>query len=87
MKEWLVYILLCNNDKLYTGITNDMTKRYSNHLHGIGAKFTKVNRPIKIVYTEKCDTRSIASKRECAIKKLTHKQKLNIGIKYNGKYY
>jgi putative endonuclease len=73
---WFLYIILTKNDKLYTGITTDVERRFEEHKSGIkGAKFTKANPPQKIVYTEEFPDRSRASKREWEIKKLTRKQK------------
>lgn len=73
---WYLYIILTQNDKLYTGITTDIDRRFEEHKSGVkGAKFTKANPPKKIVYTEEFADRSKASKREWEIKKLTRKQK------------
>lgn len=67
-----VYILRCSDDTLYTGIAKDVQKRLLEHNESNkGAKYTKVRRPVKLVYTEKSQDRSSASKREYAIKQLT----------------
>lgn len=68
--SWLVYILRCVDDTLYTGITNDLPARISTHEEGRGAKYTKGRTPLKLVYQEECENRSEASKREREIKKL-----------------
>jgi putative endonuclease len=73
--SYCLYILLCKNNKLYTGIARDPQKRFELHRKGKGAKYTQRNKPVKIVYTEKFKTRSEALKREAEIKKLTKKQK------------
>jgi putative endonuclease len=77
MKQaWYVYIIKTENNKLYTGITTDVTRRFLEHLSGIGgAKFTRANIPSELVYCEECVNRSEASKREAQIKKLTRSQK------------
>lgn len=63
--------------KLYTGITTDIDRRFDEHLNKkTGAKFFRTDKPVKIVYTEPHDDRSLASKREAAIKKMTRQQKL-----------
>lgn len=73
--NWTVYILKCVDDSLYTGITNDLEKRISDHESGNGAKYTRGRGPFKIVHTEQHPDRSSASKREFDIKKLSREQK------------
>lgn len=73
--EWVVYIIECQNGKYYTGITNDLEKRFMKHKSGKGAYFTKRN-PVKaVIYTETCGRMGDALKREAEIKKLTRLQK------------
>ena len=72
---WVVYILKCADDTLYTGITNDLEARLSAHSDGTGAKYTKGRGPFQVVYEESCENRSEASKREMAIKKLNRAEK------------
>ena len=72
-KQWIVYILRCADDSLYTGITLDINKRLKQH-NGVeknGAKYTQARRPVKLVYQETSISRSAASKREYAIKLLS----------------
>jgi putative endonuclease len=73
--SYYLYIILCKNNKLYTGIAKDPEERFLLHKSGKGAKYTQRNNPIKIVYTEKLKNISEARKRECEVKKLTKKQK------------
>ena len=75
MSTWTLYILKCNDDSLYTGITNNLEKRVSDHEVGIGAKYTRGRGPFEIVYQEKFQDRSSASKREFAVKKLSKLEK------------
>lgn len=73
---WYLYIIKTQNDKLYTGITTDVERRFNEHLNDPkGAKFLKANKPKEIVYTEELETRSDALKREYAVKQLTRRQK------------
>ena len=72
---YFVYILLCADGSFYTGSTNDVEKRFKNHLNGKGARYTQSHKPIKIIYKEKFSTKSKALKREVEIKKLTKKKK------------
>ena len=73
---WHVYILKCADQTLYTGITTDIERRLSEHNSGLGAKYTKGRAPLKLVYSEQCANRSVASKREIEIKSLPKAQKL-----------
>ena len=73
-----VYILRCNDATLYTGYAKDVASRLLEH-NGTqkgGARYTHSRRPVKLVYSEACDTKSDAMKREYAIKQLSRPQKL-----------
>ena len=75
-QDWYVYILRCRDATLYTGITTDLARRVKEHNEGkVGAKYTKVRRPVSLVYNEVCKTRSVALKREYAIKQLSREAK------------
>lgn len=75
---WIVYILKCSDGSLYTGITNDLEGRIAAHEGGSGAKYTRGRGPFKLLYQEKCATRSAASKREMGIKRLSRADKLKL---------
>jgi putative endonuclease len=78
-EKHFVYILLTENNTLYCGYTDDVEKRFQAHLEGKGAKYTKANKPVKIVYQKEFDTKSEALKEEYRIKhKLTKKDKLEL---------
>ena len=71
MKMYYLYILLCADKTLYTGITTDLKRRMVEHNNTkLGAKYTSSRRPVKIVYSQKFKNRSTASKEEARIKKL-----------------
>ncbi len=74
---WHVYILLCKNKALYTGVAKDVQKRFKDHLSK-KVKYTAYNPPKKILYTKKFKTRSLAQKKESLIKALTRKEKWEI---------
>ena len=74
-KKWFVYILLCGDRTLYCGITDDVQRRLETHRSGKGAKYTRGRGPLELVYVEKCDSHSVALKRECFVKKLTRSEK------------
>jgi len=76
---WYVYILQCSDTTLYTGVTTDVETRLHAHNHlNTGAKYTRVRRPVLLVYSENCDSRSLAQKREFEIKKLSRSKKLKL---------
>ncbi|MDX2494432.1 MAG: GIY-YIG nuclease family protein [Desulfuromusa sp.] len=68
--NWQVYIILCSDDSLYTGITTDIKRRYKQHLTGKGAKYFRGRSPRRLVYLESDHDRGSASRREAQIKKL-----------------
>jgi putative endonuclease len=76
--RWQVYMILCSDDSLYTGITIDLARRLEQHAGGAGARYFRGRRPRKVVYLESGHSRSSASRREAVIKRLgrTGKQKL-----------
>jgi putative endonuclease len=77
IKKWEVYIIETESGTLYTGITNDLDRRFANHLNGDkGAKFFRFGAPKKIVFRESHSNRSEATKREIEIKKMSKSQKL-----------
>ncbi|MEJ2620847.1 MAG: GIY-YIG nuclease family protein, partial [Candidatus Thiodiazotropha sp.] len=63
-----VYILRCTDDTLYTGITNDLNRRVSEHNRGVGAKYTRGRTPVELVFVENMPNRSAALRRELVIK-------------------
>lgn len=75
--NWEVYIIESESGHLYTGITNDLDRRFESHLSGRkGARFFRISKPSKILYRESHPDRSSATKREIEIKKLTRQQKI-----------
>ena len=76
-KIWYLYILECGDGTLYTGITDDVQRRFLAHSQGKGAKYTRGRGPLRLCYREECGTHSDALKREAAVKKMTHRQKLD----------
>lgn len=69
---WVVYIVRCHDHTLYTGITRDLTRRLLEHNSDTrGARYTRSRRPVTLVYCEAAPSRSMATRRERQIKKLT----------------
>jgi putative endonuclease len=73
--NWLVYIIVCSDDSLYTGITTDIEKRLARHAGGKGAKYFRGRTPRRLVYLERGHSRSSAASREAEIKKMSRKAK------------
>ncbi|MFK5927632.1 MAG: GIY-YIG nuclease family protein [Desulfuromusa sp.] len=69
--HWQVYIILCSDDSLYTGITTNIQRRFMQHASGRGAKYFRRCSPCRVVYLEIDHDRSSASCREAQIKKLS----------------
>jgi putative endonuclease len=80
--NWHVYIILCSDDSLYTGITTDVDRRFREHAGGRGAKYFRGRQPLRVVYVERGHNRSSASIRETQIKKLTREGKLLLAGKH-----
>lgn len=78
---YFVYILECSDSTFYTGITTNLDRRLKEHNSSkLGAKYTKVRRPVKLIYSQQFNTRSEASIEEARIKKLSRSEKSNLII-------
>lgn len=75
---YCVYVILCEDGSFYTGCTKNLNSRMRLHECGKGARYTRTHKPKKLVYVEEFRTRGEAMKRELRIKKLSHKQKLEL---------
>lgn len=76
---YYLYIIECADKTLYTGITTDLERRLCEHnSSSLGAKYTAVRRPVKLVYSEEFADRASASKQEYSIKKLKRAQKIEL---------
>lgn len=73
-----VYILLCADGSFYTGYTKNMDMRMRLHVNGKGARYTRIHRPEGVAYVELFDSQAEAMRREREIKKMTHRQKLDL---------
>jgi putative endonuclease len=76
-KSWVVYILRCSDKSLYTGITNNIKKRFAAHNLGKAAKYTRSRRPVKLLATSAKMDRASAMRLELKIKKLPKEKKLS----------
>lgn len=74
-----VYVLLCSDNTLYTGITTDLERRFFEHnTSPRGAKYTKARRPLQLIRSASFPSRSEASKEEYRIKQLSKTEKLEL---------
>ena len=77
--DWTIYIIRCDDNSLYTGVTTDLERRFQEHLgRPRGAKYFNGRKPMEVVYSENGHTRSSAGQREAAIKKLSREEKLHL---------
>jgi len=70
-----VYIVRCADGTFYTGYALDPRRRIARHNAGKGAKYTAQRRPVRLIYSERCESLSAALKREYELKALTHREK------------
>ncbi|MCL4269341.1 MAG: GIY-YIG nuclease family protein [Anaerolineales bacterium] len=72
------YIIECADGTYYTGWTTNPERRLAQHNKGVGARYTKTRRPVKLVYLEEQADKRAALKRERAIKALPRKKKMEL---------
>lgn len=75
-RPWLTYIVQCRNGSFYTGITNDLQKRLAKHNAGEGPSWTRMRRPVQLVFAEQHQDKSSARKREIEIKGWRREKKM-----------
>lgn len=76
---YFVYILKCADDTLYVGSTNKLEKRLHEHNNlKSGAHYTKIRRPVVLVYSELLQTYAEIRKREGELKRLSREEKLKL---------
>jgi putative endonuclease len=82
-KSWVVYILRCNDNSLYTGLTSDIEKRLIAHNKGIASKYTRARLPVKLIIMSGCMNRKEAMSLEIRIKRMPKDKKITAltGIK------
>ncbi|MEK6727751.1 MAG: GIY-YIG nuclease family protein [Candidatus Omnitrophota bacterium] len=73
-----MYIAECNDKTLYVGIALDADKRIKAHNTTNQCRYTRLRKPVKLVYKELCSTHGLAMKREAAIKSFDRKKKLTL---------
>ena len=76
---YTVYILKCNDDSFYTGCTNNIEKRVRQHNESkLGAHYTKLRRPVALIYSEVFKTLKKARQREAEIKSWDRRKKIDL---------
>jgi putative endonuclease len=83
-KDWLLYILRCQDGSFYTGITKNLEARFKMHNDGKASRYTRTRRPVELLYQEFCGSRSQALIRECAVKGLSKTQKNELILSRRG---
>src|SRR5262245_1893991 len=76
--RWFVYLLRCADGTLYAGITMDVSRRCHQHNAGTASRYTRSRLPVVVVYQEAHANRSLALRREAALKALSRQQKLSL---------
>lgn len=71
MACWYVYLIECRDGSLYTGISTDVERRYTQHVAGTGARYTRSHPPLRLLACFEYADRATASRAEHAIKQLT----------------
>lgn len=76
---WIVYLLKCSDDTIYTGVTNNLERRLHQHNKTkAGAKYTRTRRPVYLFKSFSVETKSGALKLEWKIKQMSRAEKLNL---------
>ena len=76
MSTWHLYLIECVGGSWYAGISTDVERRYAEHLSGKGARYTRSHKPLRLLGSRLCGSRSDALKAELALKKLPKAKKL-----------
>jgi predicted GIY-YIG superfamily endonuclease len=76
--RWFVYLLRCADGTIYTGIAKDVRRRCQQHNDGTASRYTHSRLPVVVVYKEAHASRSLALRREAAIKAVSRQQKLSL---------
>lgn len=83
-KKYYTYVILTQDNTLYCGYTDDVEKRFEAHLSGKGAKYTRMHKPLEIVYQACFDTKIEAQHEERRIKKMTRERKWELIETFKG---
>lgn len=73
---WWLYVLECRGGVLYTGIAKNLDARFEAHAKGMGAAFTRLNPPLRILGRARLTSRADALRAEYALKQVSRAEKL-----------
>ncbi len=79
-ENWYVYLLECSDKTIYTGITNNLERRISQHNNGTGAKYTKGRAPVTLIKYFTVSSKGEALSLEYKIKQLSREKKLKFNL-------
>ena len=79
--NWIVYILYCRDNTLYTGITNNIARRLIMHNKGIASRYTRARLPVTLMAASRCMSKADALRLEIKIKKQSKERKLAVLLK------
>ncbi|WP_345813273.1 GIY-YIG nuclease family protein [Paraburkholderia sp. PREW-6R] len=72
---WFLYLLECSDGSVYTGIATDVQARFEKHASGVGARYTRSRKPVRVLVSFELPDRASASRAEYWVKRLTPPQK------------
>ena len=75
-EPWYLYMLLCVDNTIYTGVAKDLPKRLAKHAIGKGAKYMRSRLPFTLIHSETLPDHGSALKRELEVKSFPRKKKL-----------
>jgi putative endonuclease len=78
MSDAWVYMLRCRDGSLYTGWTNDLTKRIATHAAGKASRYTASRLPVELAFARPMPDRGSAMREEVRIKGLARTEKLEL---------
>ncbi|NOZ80950.1 MAG: GIY-YIG nuclease family protein [DPANN group archaeon] len=81
-KQWCCYILECQDDSLYTGMTNDIERRMAAHTAGTGSKYVRQKGFSRLLHVIKAVDKVDAAKMEYRIKQLERNEKITFFINH-----
>ena len=76
LKTWWLYVLECWGGVLYTGIAKDVEARFEALANDAGARFARLNRPVRILGKSPVATRGEALRADYAFKQVSRADKL-----------
>ncbi len=75
---WYLYVLMCRDNSLYIGITNNITRRLKEHERGTGSKFVRSRQPFTLLKAIPCGTATAARRLEHSLKRMNRKKKIEV---------